>query len=81
MGDHRLIATGESRRCILALHEDMDASETIETAIGANHETPHANLSRLQCRQPLLTHLGKEMLARRGAPGVTCAGDGMVIEI
>ncbi len=46
-----------------------------------NYQTLQANLSSLQCRQLLLTHLGEEMLARRSELGVACAEDGMVIEI
>jgi ribonuclease BN (tRNA processing enzyme) len=46
-----------------------------------NYQALHANLSRLQCRQLMLTHLGEEMLARRGELGVLSADDGMVIEI
>jgi ribonuclease BN (tRNA processing enzyme) len=46
-----------------------------------NYQALQANLPRLQCRQLLLTHLGEEMLARRGELGVACADDGMVIEI
>ena len=39
------------------------------------------NLSRLNCKQLVLTHLGEEMLSRRKELPVTCADDGMVIEI
>jgi ribonuclease BN (tRNA processing enzyme) len=39
------------------------------------------NLSRLHCKKLVLTHLGEEMLSRRKDLPVTCAEDGMVIEI
>jgi len=39
------------------------------------------NLPRLQCKKLILTHLGEEMLARRGQLPVQFADDGMVIEI
>jgi hypothetical protein len=40
-----------------------------------------ANLSRLECRKLFLTHLGEEMLRRRGELAVAVAEDGMVIEV
>ncbi len=46
-----------------------------------NFQALQADLSRLQCRQLLLTHLGEEMLGHRSELGVACAADGMVIEI
>jgi ribonuclease BN (tRNA processing enzyme) len=39
------------------------------------------NLSRLECKRLLLTHLGEEMLARRNELAAPCAEDGMVIDI
>jgi ribonuclease BN (tRNA processing enzyme) len=39
------------------------------------------NLSRLGCKQLLLTHMGEEMLARREELPVLTAEDGLVIEI
>lgn len=38
-------------------------------------------LPRLECKKLLLTHLGEEMLARRGNLAVAVAEEGMVIEI
>ncbi len=46
-----------------------------------NYQTLRANLSRLQCRQLILTHLGEEMLAHQDELDVQVATDGMVIEI
>lgn len=46
-----------------------------------NYRALEANLSRLKCRRLLLTHLGEEMLRRRGELAVDVAEDGMVIEI
>jgi ribonuclease BN (tRNA processing enzyme) len=40
-----------------------------------------ANLSRLDCKKLVLTHVGEEMLARRHEVTPTLAEDGMVIEI
>jgi len=40
-----------------------------------------ANLSRLDCKKLVLTHMGEEMLARRYEVTATLAEDGMVIEI
>lgn len=39
------------------------------------------NLSRLECKRLILTHLGKEMLSRSDEIEVQLAEDGMVIEI
>jgi ribonuclease BN (tRNA processing enzyme) len=38
-------------------------------------------LSRIDCKQILLTHLGEEMLARRHQLATPCADDGMMIEL
>jgi ribonuclease BN (tRNA processing enzyme) len=46
-----------------------------------NYQALQANLSRLQCRQLILTHLGEEMLAHRHELKVQGMIDGMVIEI
>jgi hypothetical protein len=35
----------------------------------------------LECKKLVLTHLGEEMLKRREELEVTCAADGMVIEL
>jgi len=39
------------------------------------------NLSRLRCKNLILTHMGEEMLARSGELQVKLAEDGMVIEV
>ena len=46
-----------------------------------NYLTLEQNLSRLECRRLILTHLGEDMLSRGKELPVTCAEDGMVIEI
>jgi ribonuclease BN (tRNA processing enzyme) len=46
-----------------------------------NYQVLRANLSRLQCRQLLLTHLGDDMLARKDELALAIASDGMVVEI
>lgn len=46
-----------------------------------NYQILSTNLSRLQCKKLLLTHLGEEMLQRRGELPVASAEDGMVLEI
>jgi len=46
-----------------------------------NYQTLKANLSRLHCRQLVLTHLGEEMLAHLDELAVPVAVDGMVIEV
>jgi len=46
-----------------------------------NYQTLEANLSRLHCRQLVLTHLGEEMLAHQNELAVQVAVDGMVIEV
>jgi ribonuclease BN (tRNA processing enzyme) len=46
-----------------------------------NYQILKANLSRLQCKNLVLTHLGEEMLANREQLPVRLADDGMVIEI
>jgi hypothetical protein len=39
------------------------------------------NLSRLKCKNLILTHMGEEMLSHRGTLPVTTAEDGLVIEL
>jgi ribonuclease BN (tRNA processing enzyme) len=46
-----------------------------------NYQALHANLARLECKKLVLTHLGEDMLTRRGELEVATAEDGMVIEI
>jgi ribonuclease BN (tRNA processing enzyme) len=46
-----------------------------------NYRILEANLSRLQCKKLVLTHLGEDMLARRHQLAMTVAEDGMMIEI
>jgi ribonuclease BN (tRNA processing enzyme) len=46
-----------------------------------NYQTLAANLSRLRCKQLVLTHLGAEMLAHRNEISSLVADDGMVLEI
>ncbi len=46
-----------------------------------NYQTLSVHIPRLQCRKLLLTHLGEEMLRRRGELPETTAEDGMVLEI
>jgi len=46
-----------------------------------NYQVLQANLSRLQCRRLVLTHLGEEMLAHQDELAVQVAVDGMVIEV
>jgi hypothetical protein len=46
-----------------------------------NYLRLQVNLSRLDCKKLVLTHLGEEMLARRHEVTATLAEDGMVIEI
>ncbi|HVO92943.1 MAG TPA: MBL fold metallo-hydrolase [Terriglobales bacterium] len=46
-----------------------------------NYQTLLAHLPRLKCRKLLLTHLGEEMLRRRGELAIPTAADGMVVEI
>jgi ribonuclease BN (tRNA processing enzyme) len=46
-----------------------------------NYLTLQQNLSRLQSKKLVLTHLGEAMLARKDDLAVTMAEDGMVIEI
>lgn len=45
-----------------------------------NYQVLRANLSRLECKQLVLTHLGEQMLAHRGELKVMLAMDGMVVE-
>ena len=46
-----------------------------------NYRVLEANLSRLECKNLVLTHLGEEMLACKERLAVKIANDGMVIEI
>jgi ribonuclease BN (tRNA processing enzyme) len=52
-----------------------------ESANHLNYKTLQENLTRLECRKLVLTHLGEEMLRRREELEATCAEDGMVIEL
>jgi ribonuclease BN (tRNA processing enzyme) len=52
-----------------------------EPGMHINYLALKENLSRLQCRQLLLTHLGEEMMRRKNELEVRVAEDGMVIEI
>ena len=52
-----------------------------EAANHMSYRRIEENLSRLACRRLVLTHLGEEMLARKGEVKVCLAEDGMVIEI
>lgn len=52
-----------------------------ETTNHMNYQKIQQNLSRLQCRRLILTHMGEEMLARKGEVTLELAEDGMVIEI
>lgn len=45
-----------------------------------NYHVLRANLSRLECKQLVLTHLGEQMLARQGELKVRLAMDGLVVE-
>jgi len=46
-----------------------------------SYKTIVENLPRLGCKNLILTHMGKEMLTRRGEIKFTTAEDGMVVEI
>jgi ribonuclease BN (tRNA processing enzyme) len=46
-----------------------------------NYRNLQENLSRLECRRLVLTHMSSEMLTRKGELPVEMAEDGMVIEI
>lgn len=46
-----------------------------------NYRRIQENLSRLKCKNLLLTHMGEEMLARRAELPIRSAEDGMVVEI
>lgn len=52
-----------------------------ETANHMNYRKIQQNLSRLECKRLLLTHVSEEMLARREEVRVPLAEDGMVVEI
>lgn len=52
-----------------------------ETPNHLSYRTLQQYAGRLQCKKLVLTHLGEEMLARCQELGVTCAADGMVIEL
>jgi len=52
-----------------------------ETTNHMNYQRIRQNLSRLGCKRLILTHMGEEMLARKGEVTLELAEDGMVIEI
>lgn len=45
-----------------------------------SYQVLRANLSRLECKQLVLTHLGEQMLARHGELPLKFAMDGLVVE-
>ncbi|HEY2988959.1 MAG TPA: MBL fold metallo-hydrolase [Candidatus Binatia bacterium] len=51
------------------------------TSVHMNYRGLEENLERLECKEILLTHMGEEMLARRGDVKLPMAEDGMVIEL
>ncbi|MFQ5902259.1 MAG: MBL fold metallo-hydrolase [Candidatus Binatia bacterium] len=46
-----------------------------------NYQRIQENLSRLECKKLILTHMGEEMLAHRAKLPIKTADDGMVVEI
>ena len=52
-----------------------------ETANHMSYRILQQNLPRLRCKRLILTHMGGEMLARKGEVAVPLAEDGIVIEI
>jgi len=52
-----------------------------QTSTHMSYRNLYTNLTRLNCKQIVLTHLGEEVLAQRRKIDVTLAEDGMVIEI
>ena len=46
-----------------------------------NYLALQANLSRLDCKKLVLTHMGEEVLERRNDLAAILAEDGMVIEV
>lgn len=52
-----------------------------EPARHINYQILRANLTRLECRRLLLTHLGEDMLAQKDELSTEVASDGMVIEV
>jgi ribonuclease BN (tRNA processing enzyme) len=52
-----------------------------DSAVHMSYRKLKENLSRLQCKNLILTHMGETMLARRGEIEPKMAEDGMVIEI
>jgi ribonuclease BN (tRNA processing enzyme) len=51
------------------------------TANHLDYKTLQEQRTRLECKELVLTHLGEEMLRRRGELEAICAEDGMVIEL
>lgn len=52
----------------------------VQPGMHINYQVLRANLSRLECKQLVLTHLGEQMLARHGELNVKLAMDGLVVE-
>ena len=52
-----------------------------ESANHLNYKILREKLAGLACKKLVLTHLGEEMLQRREELNVTCAEDGMMIEL
>jgi ribonuclease BN (tRNA processing enzyme) len=52
-----------------------------QSGMHVNYPALAANLSRLHCKQLVLTHLGDEMLSHRNEISAVLADDGMVLEI
>jgi len=52
----------------------------VQPGMHVNYQVLRANLSRLECKQLVLTHLGEQMLARHGELPLKFAMDGLVVE-
>lgn len=52
-----------------------------ETSNHMSYRILNENISMLKCKKVVLTHLGEEVLARRGKISFTLAEDGMVLKI
>src|SRR5262245_14105783 len=88
-GGKRILYSGDSAWTDLFLHHARGADLFLcECCFYDEDSTTHMsyhkieqNLSRLQCKRLILTHMGETMLARRSELPVETAADGMIIEL
>ncbi len=85
----RILYSGDSAWTDLFIHHARGADLFLceccfyheDSSTHMSYHKIEQNLSRLQCKRLVLTHMGEAMLARRSELPVETAADGMIIEL